>query len=80
MKTKPWLTEPATLTWTDQTTGLKCSISRNPDMLFLCGYVMVPAASTLHKVHGSREGLMHMEALLSLATVYATLTTKKLCG
>lgn len=50
MTNKPWLSEPNELLWTDYATGLKCLIWRNPSLLFLCGYVAVPAD---HPLHGS---------------------------
>jgi hypothetical protein len=55
-KGKPYEGEPDYKVWTDETTGYKCLIRRNPRMKFLTGYVMIPEDieidSTGLKVHG----------------------------
>jgi hypothetical protein len=47
----PWHQEPDEKRWTDEATGLECSIWRNPDMGFLCGYVAVPEGHPLFGKH-----------------------------
>lgn len=46
----PWDGEPDLKEWTDEGTGYKCLILRNPDLGHLCGYVGLPQDHPLHGV------------------------------